>query len=480
MEGNDQLRKFIIKKIVGNVEYNPDTNQYTVNKIQLTDSIWDTIIYEASKYGLDEAEARDIVAAISMDIKVAPSINSVRSITDFRKIQTGQYIKLSFLSEIGPLYIELIHYKSGSPRFFVVRSTVPDLSFGDDIVFVNNEWYISYCVIFQVYRNKKRYPENNAFYRLPDLQSIDYYSASVIHQILDSESNYSKEELDNNNNAAIGKDNVDGKEFDAVFNELLSDIRNGVRQNSIESEYKDLLWFSNMLGLSSFILNELIIEAKNQLDSNSVNEDKNLESFLFVNRPQTKVETKIVYKEPDIRGLHKRTGTGYVVAALMFFVGVCFYLLYGMNNEMNKANSLLSKVNHVVSDFHAAIEPDRFSSWTSTNKKDNTVSSKELTLDVHAGEELSFNYEVSSEYKYDFLSVTLLTSGLTQQLVRVSGIESGIKHFVFPSDGEVLVRFEYRKDGSDSRNEDSASVTDICLYKSREAQRQLLNNWENE
>lgn len=100
-----------------------------------------------------------------------------------------------------------------------------------------------------------------------------------------------------------------------------------------------------------------------------------------------------------------------------------------------------------------------FPKWTSTNHSNNSISDKEYTFDVIPGDVLRFNYDVSCEYWYDYLTITL--DGV--EIVKKSGIVSGSHTQLFETSKQVVLYMAYIKNGSNSRESDVASVFNIEL-----------------
>lgn len=195
MGNKEQLVKFIIKSIVSDVEYDVNSDKFTINRIDISEELINDIIAEGAKYGLNADETRELITIVSSDIKIAPSIHRSYSNTETTDIKTGNHLKLVFnQNNIGPVYIEIICIETG--RFFVINSNVPGLKFQDELVSINRIWNISYDVDFIIYRNGKNYPDKQSALRLNKLQSIEYFLPSVIHEILDSKKEFTKEELE--------------------------------------------------------------------------------------------------------------------------------------------------------------------------------------------------------------------------------------------------------------------------------------------
>lgn len=97
-------------------------------------------------------------------------------------------------------------------------------------------------------------------------------------------------------------------------------------------------------------------------------------------------------------------------------------------------------------------------SWTSSNHADNSVSRQSWEINNAMGEmELSFNYRVSSEDGYDWLTITLNDS----VIVRVSGTEENTYSIKLNALGRYILTASYSKDGSGNGGEDLGEISNI-------------------
>ena len=102
-----------------------------------------------------------------------------------------------------------------------------------------------------------------------------------------------------------------------------------------------------------------------------------------------------------------------------------------------------------------------YKSWTSTNKSNSTTSETSYTLNVEAGDILTFDWAVSSEDGYDYLIITLDGS----QIVKKSGNTSGIYNKTFDSTGTHTLVVKYTKDSNRSDYSDEGKIYNIVLDK---------------
>ena len=97
--------------------------------------------------------------------------------------------------------------------------------------------------------------------------------------------------------------------------------------------------------------------------------------------------------------------------------------------------------------------------WTSDNHEHGSTSLKEYTLDVAAGSTLEFDWLVSSEASFDWLTVTL--DGV--QILRESGVKSGHFSRTLETAGVYTLVVIYSKDGSASNGDDLGRIYNINL-----------------
>ena len=102
-----------------------------------------------------------------------------------------------------------------------------------------------------------------------------------------------------------------------------------------------------------------------------------------------------------------------------------------------------------------------YKSWTSTNKSNSTTSETSYTLNVEAGDILTFDWSVSSEEGYDYLIITLDGS----QIVKKSGETSGNYKKTFDSTGTHTLVVKYTKDSNRSDYSDEGKIYNIVLDK---------------
>ena len=101
-----------------------------------------------------------------------------------------------------------------------------------------------------------------------------------------------------------------------------------------------------------------------------------------------------------------------------------------------------------------------YDAWTSTNKgSGGTTSQKSYTLNVAAGNILKFDWSVSSESKYDWLTITLDGT----EIVKKSGTDSGSYEKTFTTTGTHTLVVKYSKDGSVNSGDDEGKIYNLVL-----------------
>lgn len=101
----------------------------------------------------------------------------------------------------------------------------------------------------------------------------------------------------------------------------------------------------------------------------------------------------------------------------------------------------------------------QYGDWDSGTTYNDQTSKQTFTLNVTEGMSLTFNWKVSSEQDYDFMSVSINGTNVLKK----SGNDSGTFSYTFTENGEYTVVFAYTKDGSDWSGSDKAWFTNIAV-----------------
>ena len=191
MDDSTRFSNYIIKKIVGHVDFDEATGDFSLQKVYMTDDILHDILEEGKRYGMPEEQVRFTVYRISSNIVTSPSITVHYSDLDSRKIPQGTHFELHFLNKtFGKFHVGLV--AAGKGLFVVVESDARGLN-PLDIVFSSMPiWNLYYTV--ELYRRNSSTDLND--YDTFALTALDYYAVytpSVIYEIYDSQDDYSHE-----------------------------------------------------------------------------------------------------------------------------------------------------------------------------------------------------------------------------------------------------------------------------------------------
>lgn len=141
-------------------------------------------------------------------------------------------------------------------------------------------------------------------------------------------------------------------------------------------------------------------------------------------------------------------------------------------NELSKKSEQIYKVKQKISNVHKTLNNDisayiNFEAWQSTNKGiDKSKSQITYSFYAYKDDILNIPYYVSSEDKYDFLTITLKRNGYSaEQLVHLAGVHEGTRRYTFSASDSYLLIVEYSKDTNHSRNNDNAGVKKFYIYR---------------
>ena len=118
-----------------------------------------------------------------------------------------------------------------------------------------------------------------------------------------------------------------------------------------------------------------------------------------------------------------------------------------------------------------------FNDWTSTNAGMNSsVSETSYIIEGQTGQEFEFEWTVSSEEQYDYLSVVI--NG--EERIVASGIDSGRFTYIFTEDSSLEIEIKYSKDGSVNSGMDRAEIKNMKLSSPASMIMEATNNTLNE
>lgn len=200
----EYFEKFIVKQIVNTVDYHPETDEYEFNHICISDDIINIIEDEGGRYGLERAQISQIISQVAENIRTRPAIKLIYDSIDVLKLKIGQHLRINILHpDKGSHYIELL--ATNKFHFYVLASDISGVRYGDEIHALDSTWNNGYYADFRVSFGNNKHLNGELILRLGKLQSVEMFSPSVVHEILDSESTFTRDSL----NVIQGKKNIE-------------------------------------------------------------------------------------------------------------------------------------------------------------------------------------------------------------------------------------------------------------------------------
>lgn len=190
MTSNENLRNYILQKIIKGLHLNKKTFSFLEDKIELSDTLLSALIKECAKYGFNDSNARVFITQTANNITYNPSIELINNNLNANSIEVGQYFRMNFSNEkYGLLFLELVCLELNC--FLVIKSTVPGVIPLDVLHSEQQVWNIGYDTRFAVERKGKRYPYSDSYLIIGKFNNINLYQPSFMYKIFDSEEDYS-------------------------------------------------------------------------------------------------------------------------------------------------------------------------------------------------------------------------------------------------------------------------------------------------
>ena len=274
--------------------------------------------------------------------------------------------------------------------------------------------------------------------------------------------------------------------------DLIELINISVKSGKIKKDYHDFLKSCRDLGVSSYVLNTIILRAKEDSRKYDDNYVGTIDHTIFLSlEPEEEQPEESSEKEQEVK-IERRKTSKTARLVVLFLSCLCVANLVYLSIYMRKTNRIISDYKNkgfvngsrleklekdymecwrkldTIADLTSDLPGDAiFDNWHSTNHENNSESYNEYSFHASKGDILSFKYYVSSEQNWDKLTVSLKWENSSPiELVRKSGEYHDSFVFVFDKDGEYNLEVKYSKDGSFNRNNDDAGVSDIHLYRS--------------
>lgn len=265
-----------------------------------------------------------------------------------------------------------------------------------------------------------------------------------------------------------------------TFRELIKLIDISVKSGKIRNDYPDFLKSCRDLGISSYILNTIIIRAKQDCNNDDGEHEDVDYSFFVPSKPKRDKKDEDFPKEIQVVTKIERKTSKTAWLLIVFLIGCCVaeaLCMYKINEDKKWYSRRLEKSNNKNAEFKNTLatisnmtsnlsDDSSFSNWHSSNYEKSSESHNNYRFTASKGDKLSFNYYVSSEPNCDYLTITLSGDSIfSNELVKISGDSHNSHVFVFEKGGGYNLQVKYSKDSSINKNNDNAGVTSICLYR---------------
>lgn len=165
---------------------------------------------------------------------------------------------------------------------------------------------------------------------------------------------------------------------------LVSLIETAIKEKTIDKMYGDFLEEAIKMGLSSYTLNVLVINAKNRIENEDIDSSDDL-IIPFVYRQdiiKPKPEIQYIYKTQEKVVVKNKKGYGFIISlVIVLLLNVGIVALFCQNttdvliDTSNSLSSIEAKVDNVKAITQIGNSPiHTFKSWSSTNKEHNSTS----------------------------------------------------------------------------------------------------------
>lgn len=256
------------------------------------------------------------------------------------------------------------------------------------------------------------------------------------------------------------------KKKSLTFRDLIEQVNISVKSGNLETDYPDLLKGCKDLGISSYILNTIIIKAK-EVYKNNINKHKDIDPAFVVHTKPTQAQETGTKIQVVTKTEWKTSKTAWIITtiAIVICIAEALYTVgaYSTITELSSENNTLTETLKKIHDL--TNKDSTFYNWDSSNHDADSKSYNDYRFTASEGYVLLFDYYVSSEYNYDNLTIELSGDSIEPKiLVKKSGDYNSSIFYVFDKGGTYNLHVEYTKDSSYDKNRDCAGISNICLY----------------
>ena len=262
MDANiSNFQKFIIQNIVQSVEYDALLDSYTFNRCEISDDLISIIVQEGKRYGMSEQEARQYITLTASNIKTSPYAKKIVSDFDFASIPFGTHIRIDIEHPIqGHQWLEGIKLKKS---LFLLNSSIRGLYYGVRIYPQTEIWSSGFYINFEYQPDRSPVIIQNLVLSIGKLSYIQLFYPSVVHEIIDSQRTFAKDEQ-NTNKGRTKKLSITQRETE--FLSIADDVFDSVKNNNIDSDYSNFKGLIHEIDISSYVLNALICDSKKRIE----------------------------------------------------------------------------------------------------------------------------------------------------------------------------------------------------------------------
>lgn len=208
--------KFIVRNIVDSIEYLPESDEYRIRRVPISDDLLNRITEEGERYGLMHDESLRLVRRISENIDMKPHKNIHKGQFIASDVPIGQHFEVRFNHpDKGENYIELLC--TDEQVFIVLSSSITGLNTLDKLIPITLHWNPDFFIDFLVYRKNVRYPDEKTRLQIGKFSHIIVFEPSIVFEVLDSDRNFSF---------------IEGQNMDRWKKRLVKEGKGNLRQNS--------------------------------------------------------------------------------------------------------------------------------------------------------------------------------------------------------------------------------------------------------
>ncbi len=202
------FENFILKQIAGEIVFSKERHSFQLSLRSITDSIRKAIYAEGEKWGMSTVSIDNCITKVRNTVELShkPKEQSVQNVDISQSLKLGQQLKL-YGSEKGrgEAHLHLLYVGvsklTGYSRFMVLSSSRLALQPEDIVEPANNTlWSVGAPVYLSVYREGKRYPDEERVYRTYQLGCITLIKPSKVHEVIDSREEFTHVESTATNN----------------------------------------------------------------------------------------------------------------------------------------------------------------------------------------------------------------------------------------------------------------------------------------